>query len=246
MRLIDLSLTVSSGMPSHGGFPPPIILSYLDHSSAANLGLGTPDDPFTSAATYISTIDHVGTHVDAPLHVDPNGASIDELPLSRFTGCAVCLDLRTTPDRGVIDVDALEAAERASGVPINGHVVLLCTGFHRRHWPAKPDVYTEDPLWVSQNREAMNSHPGLTAAATHWLADRGSTVHGVEGPSTDRAGATDYPSHRVCRDRGLIHYEWLVNLEALLDAGEFLFMGFPIKWLRGTGSPVRALAQLED
>ena len=45
---------------------------------------------------------------------------------------------------------------------------------------------------------------------------------------------------------GLIHYEWLVNLEKLLGAGEFLFMGFPIKWFRGTGSPVRALANLAD
>jgi kynurenine formamidase len=231
-------------MPGHSGFPPPVILPFQDHVSTASLGLGRPDDRFTSAATFIATVDHVGTHVDAPLHVDPDGASIDELPLSRFMGPALCLDLRGTPDRGEIDVGDLEAAERASGIRIAGHIVLLCTGFHQRHWPTVADVYTADRVWMRRNREAMHSNPGLTAAATHWLADRGSTVHGVEGPSTDRAGASDYPSHRVCRDRGLIHYEWLVNLEEVLGLGEFLFMGFPIKWLRGTGSPVRALAQV--
>jgi kynurenine formamidase len=231
-------------MPGHSSFPPPIVLPYLDHETSATQGLGAADDPLTSAVTYISMLDHVGTHVDAPLHVDPAGASIDEVPLERFTGPAVCLDLRDTPDRGEIDQDALDSAEREAGVQIRGQIVLLCTGFHRRHWPAKPDVYTEDPYWATQNQEAMSSHPGLTAAATHWLADRGSTVHGVEGPSTDRAGTTDYPSHRVCRERGLIHYEWLVNLEELVGAGEFHFTGFPIKWLRGTGSPVRAVAHL--
>lgn len=246
MRLIDLSLSVSNGMPGHSGFPPPVILPYQTHSSTASLGLGTVRDPFTSAATYIATVDHVGTHVDAPLHLDPHGTSIDKVPLSRFMGQAVCLDLRGTPDRADIDASALEAAERALGIRIDGHIVLLCTGFHRRHWPEIADVYADDPISMRENREVMLTNPGLTEAATHWLADHGSTVHGVEGPSTDRAGATDYPSHRACRDRGLIHYEWLVNLESLIGAGEFLFMGFPIKWKNGTGSPVRALAKLAD
>jgi kynurenine formamidase len=53
-----------------------------------------------------------------------------------------------------------------------------------------------------------------------------------------------FPNHRVCRDRGLFHYEWLVNLEALVGKGEFTFTGYPLKWLKGTGSPVRAVAEL--
>jgi kynurenine formamidase len=123
----------------------------------------------------------------------------------------------------------LEDAERKAGVKIDGHIVLLCTGFHARHWP---------------EQSVVTSNPGLTGAATHWLADRGSRVHGVEGPSTDRAGNRAFPSHRVCRDRGLIHYEWLVNLEQLLGAGEFDFTAYPLKLAGGTGSPVRAVAEL--
>ena len=54
------------------------------------------------------------------------------------------------------------------------------------------------------------------------IADGGSRVHGVEGPSTDKAGTKEFPNHRVCRDRGMIHYEWLVNLDELnvADVGE--------------------------
>jgi kynurenine formamidase len=227
--LVDLSLEISNGMPAHALFPSPIILPYVTHEQAKSAGLGTSEDPFTYAVNYISMLEHVGTHVDAPLHIKKGGRPIDEVPLDWFAGRAVCLDLRHIPDLGDIDVPELEAAEEQAGVQISDHIVLLCTGFHARHWP---------------NREVVTNNPGLTAAATHWLADRTSRVHGVEGPSTDKGGTKEFPNHRVCRDRGLIHYEWLVNLEQLVGRGEFWFTGYPLKWLGGTGSPVRAIATL--
>jgi kynurenine formamidase len=226
--LVDLSLEISNGMPAHAFFPSPIILPYVNHEQAKEAGLGTTEDPFTYAINYVSMLEHVGTHVDAPLHIGAGGASIDEVPLDLFTGKAVCLDLRHIPDLGDIDVAELEEVEEKAGVKIDGHIVLLCTGFHARHWP---------------NREVVTTNPGLTAEASHWLADR-SRVHGVEGPSTDKAGTKEFPNHRVCRDRGMVHYEWLVNLEQLVGKGEFQFTGYPLKWLGGTGSPVRAVAEL--
>ncbi len=225
--LIDLSLEITNGMPAHALFPSPIILPYVTHDQAIAAGLGEPGDAFTYSVNYISMLEHVGTHVDAPLHIGAGGASIDAVSLDWFTGKAVCLDLREIPDLGDIDVDDLERAEEQAGVEIDGHIVLLCTGFHERHWP---------------NHEVVTMNPGLTAAASHWLADR-SRVHGVEGPSTDKAGTKEFPNHRVCRDRGMIHYEWLVNLEQLVGKGEFQFTGYPLKWLGGTGSPVRAVAE---
>jgi kynurenine formamidase len=228
-RLVDLSLEIENGMPAHAFFPSPIVLPYATHEDTKEAGLGEPGDPFTYAINYVSMLEHVGTHVDAPLHLGAGRAAIDEMPLDWFTGKAVCLDLRHIPDLGDVDADDLARAEEESGVPIKGHIVLLCTGFHARHWP---------------NREVVTMNPGLTAAATHWLADRNCRAHGVEGPSTDKAGTKGFPSHRVCRDRSIIHYEWLVNLEQLLGKGEFHFSGYPLKWKGGTGSPVRAVAEI--
>ena len=88
-RLVDLSLTVSTGMPTHAAFPPPVIVPYSDHETTRELNLGTPEDPHTAAVNYITMLDHTGTHVDAPLHASPAGSAIDELPLSTFTGPAV-------------------------------------------------------------------------------------------------------------------------------------------------------------
>ncbi|MEZ5100149.1 MAG: cyclase family protein [Thermoleophilia bacterium] len=229
--LVDLTLEMTNQMPAHAFFPSPIMLPYADHSQTTDAGLGEPGDPMTYAINYIATLEHVGTHVDAPLHVGAGKPAVDELSLDWFCGKAVCLDLRHVPDLGFIDVDDMNRAEEQCGVEIDGHVVLMCTGVHARHWP---------------NREVVTHNPGLTYKASEWLADKGSRVHGVEGPSTDTAGTKEFPNHRVCRDRGMIHYEWLVHLDYLLGKGEFWFEGYPLKLVGGTGSPVRAVAELSE
>lgn len=65
-------------------------------------------------------------------------------------------------------------------------------------------------------------------------------MHGVEGPSTDRPQDNIFARHRLCRDLGISHFEWLVNLEALVGKGEFQFIGLPIRFKGGSGSPVLA------
>lgn len=229
-RIVDLSVTIENFMPSHRTMPRPVYRSYLEHEPSRMLGLGTPEDPFTSALEFVAMVNHVGTHVDAFFHTNPDGETIDEMALELFMGPAVALDLRHIPDLGTIELADLEAAERKAGLTIDGHIVLLNTGLHARHYP---------------NDSVMHNNPGLSAAATHWLADRGSRLHGIEGPSTDRPDDPTFPSHRVCRDRGLAHYEWLCNLEELLGKGSFHFEGFPLKFQKGSGSPVRALAFLD-
>ena len=228
--LVDLSIGLENQMPAHAFFPSPIILPYVTHEMAKSAGLGEPGDPMTYSINYFSMLEHVGTHVDAPLHIKDGGDSVDQLSLDWFCGKAVCLDLRHIPDLGTIDVDELERAEEKAGVEIGEHVVLMCSGFHARHWP---------------NREIVTMNPGLTYEASVWLADKGSRVHGVEGPSTDKAGTKEFPNHRVCRDRGIAHYEWLCNLEGLIGKGAFHFQGVPLKFHQGSGSPVRALAFLD-
>ena len=51
--------------------------------------------------------------------------------------------------------------------------------------------------------------------------------------------------HKACLELGITHMESLCNLEALLGQGEFRFVGFPLKFRGGTGSPIRAVAIFE-
>jgi kynurenine formamidase len=229
-KIIDLSVAIENNMPAHKNMPRPILLPWMTHESCRAYNQGVPGDPFTTPIEFVGMLNHVGTHVDAFFHLSPTGATIDRMPLDLFMGKAVCFDLTHIPDLGDIDVADMEEAEKRSGVRVDGHIVLLNTGLHRRHYP---------------NDSVMHSNPGLTAAATHWLADRGSKMHGVEGPSTDRPNWAEFPSHRVTRDRGMTHVEWLCNLEELVEKGEFIFQAFPLKFKDGSGSPVRALAFLD-
>jgi kynurenine formamidase len=230
-RIIDLSLLIEDNMPAHKLFQRPVITTHLTHESAKALELGVPGDAMTFQTNFIATLDHVGTHVDAFRHVSPTGASIDEMPLELFIGKAVCLDLRHIPDLGDITLEEIEAAEAAAGVIVDGHIVLLCTGFHNRTYPGL------DSVW---------KNPQLTVEATRWLHARGSRMHGVEGPSTDRPSDNVFAQHRLCRELGISHWEWLVNLELLIGKGEFQFFGVPLRISGGSGSPVRAFAILES
>ena len=229
-QIVDLTLALQDNMPAHKAFQRPIVVPHSTHEGSKALNLGVQGDRITFATTFIGTIDHIATHVDAFFHANPSGKSVDAMPLEMFMGKAVCLDLTHIPDLGDIDVKDLEEAERKAGVRIDGHIVLLNTGLHRRHYPDVKVIWT---------------NPGVTAAATHWLADRGSILHGVEGPSTDKPSSDEFPNHRVCRDRGISHYEWLVNLEELVGKGEFMFYGPPLKIKDGSGSPVRAWVVLD-
>ena len=226
-KVIDLSLTIEDNMPAHKLFQSPFYVKHLDHESTKSFNLGVPGDAMTFQTNFIGMLDHVGTHVDAFRHVNPDGASVDEMPLEMFMGKAVCFDMRHIPDLGDIDAAEMEKAEQKAGVKVDGHIVLLCTGLTQRHYPNKDVVWT---------------NPGLTVDATQWLFDRGSKMHGVEGPSTDKPTDNIFAQHRACRDLGVSHYEWLVNLEQLVGVGEFQFCGVPIKFKGGSGSPVRAFA----
>lgn len=230
-RIIDLSLLLEDNMPTHKLFQRPVITPHLTHEDSAALGLGVADDAMTFQTNFIATLDHVGTHVDAFRHVSPTGASIDEMPLELFMGKAVCFDLRHIPDLADITAADCQAAEEAAGVPVDGHIVLFCTGFHRRHYPGL------DSVW---------KNPQLTVEATRWLHARGSRMHGVEGPSTDRPSDNIFAQHRLCRELGISHWEWLVNLEELVGENEFQFFGVPLRIKGGSGSPVRAFAILDN
>lgn len=56
------------------------------------------DDDFNLSAVYASL--HTGTHIDAPLHVFEDGASVDEIPLEKLIGPVTVLTLPSGPITG--------------------------------------------------------------------------------------------------------------------------------------------------
>jgi kynurenine formamidase len=178
--------------------------------------------------------DHAGTHVDAPCHFDARtGArSIDEMPLETFFTEAVCLDLSDKPLKSDISTADLKASIEVARVTIKPKdTVLLHMDFYRR-------CYGQDGY--------LTDFPGLTKDSATWLGRQGIGMFGVEAVSPGPPGRNNFEVHHVCRDLGFTHMEGLVNLDKLVGKGRFRSIGFPLKIKGGTGSPIRAVAWLDD
>lgn len=79
-------------MPCQSAFPGNVFVQLKSHEETLALKQGTPEDPFTSAWHYISTVDHIGTHVDAFYHMSQLASPIDQIAAGDVFGKAVCLD----------------------------------------------------------------------------------------------------------------------------------------------------------
>jgi len=230
MTLIDLSRDIHHKMPRLLNHPSIIVTPYSTHEEVRE----ADGYRFSAATVALAMGDHAGTHVDAPCHFDARlGAkSIDQVPLENFFTEAICLDLSHKPLKSDISIADLEAAVAAANVDIMPKdTVLLHMDFYRRCYGT--DGYLTD-------------FPGLTRDSATWLGRKGIMMFGVEAVSPGRPGRNNFEVHHVCRDLGFTHMEGLVNLDKLVGKGRFRFIGFPLKITGGTGSPIRAVAWLDD
>jgi kynurenine formamidase len=230
VKLVDLSREIHHKMARLPNHPAVIITTFGTHDEVRE----ADGYKFSSATMSLALGDHAGTHVDAPCHFDarPGAASIDQVPLENYFLDAVCLDLSHKPLKSDISIGDLEQAEAAARVTIRENdMVLLHMDFFRRCHGT--DGYLTD-------------FPGLTKDSATWLGRKGIAMFGVEAVSPGRPGRNNFEVHHVCRDLGFTHVEGLVNLDRLVGKGRFKFIGFPLKIRGGTGSPIRAVAMLDE
>lgn len=230
VKLIDLSREITHKMQRLPNHPTIEVYPFSTHDEK-RLADGYS---FSSATMVVHMGDHGGTHVDAPIHFDetPGAMTIDQMPLETFFTDAVCLDLTHVQDRSDITIAQLEEAERMAAVEIRPRdTVLLYTGFYAR--AAGTDAYISD-------------FAGLTKESATWLGRKGISAFTVESVSPGRPGRNNFEVHHVCRDLGFTHYEGVINLDKVVGKGRFKFIALPLKIKGGTGSPVRAVALLDE
>lgn len=226
-KLIDLSQEIYQGMPVYPGHLKTVIWNHHTHEETGPSFGGK----FSYETRGLLLSDHGPTHVDAINHIKPGGRSIDQLPLELFYTEAICLDVSDVPPLTYITRSKLEEALKKHGLTIKkGDTVLLYTGHYNKRYGT--------PEWLT-------TYPGLDEEATNWLADQGVVNIGIDAPSIDTPADKTYPAHRVCRDRELLNTENLANLDQV--AGKrFQFIGLPLKVRDGSGSPIRAIAVIEE
>ncbi len=228
MEIIDLSRELYHRCPSFPGQPPVIHGIWTTHEQSFN----ETGKVWGVSVMHFSMPDHGGTHIDAPRHFGPSGIPINEYPLDKCYVKGICIDLRHKAPRSEITPEDLEKAVALAGVPVpKGGTVLLCTGHHERTYPTA--AYSTE-------------NPGVNFEATEWLARQGLVHFGIDSMRPGPIGPVNNLVHKACLDLDITHIESLCNLETLLGRGEFRFVGLPLKWREGTGSPIRAVAIFED
>ena len=246
VRLVDLSRPVGP-TPSE---PDPPRLRPVSHEDGAELwehlfgiprwalptGLG-----FAGEVVELST--HAGTHMDAPWHYAPTSEeepaqTIDEVPLSRFVGPAVVLDVSDLPTGYLVTPGDVE--ERLSGIGHKlspGEILLFHTG--------------ADEAWGTE--EYFGYGCGLGREAVLHLIERGVRVMGTDAWSLDRPypsigaewrekqdSSLLWPAHYAGAERAYCHLEKLANLAALPAVGATVLC-MPIRVEGGSGAWVRAV-----
>ena len=162
----------------------------------------------------VATTCHVGTHVDAPLHLDPSGIAVHEIPLGRLLGPAEVVRLPT-------GCGAAGCRDLPPGWIPRHPRVLLRTDSHG----------VDSPI--------VDGFSATSAEMVDWLADHDVSPLGIDTPSVDVFSSTELEAHRALVRRGMTWIEGL-NLEGV-EAGCYMLMALPMP-LRGIdAAPVRAL-----
>ena len=231
--LVDLSQEIFHKAPVLPSFPATQVLPYLTHEEIDG---ETATGPVSNCITTLIMCDHASTHVDAfsHFHAAParRGDTIDKLPLDLFYTPGICVNVTGFEPNELIFVRDVEKGLAADGLEVQrGDTVLLHTGHYRRTFGTP---------------EFIAGWPGIAAEVVPFLAEKGAVAFGVESLGPGVWGGSNGEVHKLCGHLNITHYENLANLEDVVGRGRFRFIAFPLKIRGAAGSPVRAVAVLDE
>jgi kynurenine formamidase len=194
---------------------------------------------YTSASFEAS--EHLGTHIDSPIHFAEGQATTDTIPLSKLVGPAVIIDISRAcagnTDYQLMPAD-VEKWEKANGKIAPGTILLVKTGWSK-FWPDRARY-----MGTAVPGDVRNLHfPGISPDAAKLLVTRKIDAVGIDTASLDYGKSTDFRAHRTLTAAGIYGLENIADLDLLPTTGATL-IALPMKIRNGTGGPVRIMAIL--
>lgn len=184
--IIDLSVQLNENTPVYPGDPKPKI------ETAGILN----NDGFCDHLISLGT--HIGTHIDAPMHMIEGGVSLDGIPIDQFVGRGKLVELENE------SFDSVKSANIEAG-----DIVLFRTGMSKSY---KDSVYFEE-------------YPVMTEEVANYLVEVGVKMIGLDACSVDIADG--FPVHKILLGGNVLIIENLTNLEQLTDK-EFRVIALPL------------------
>lgn len=161
---------------------------------------------------------HVGTHADAPLHVESSWAASESLPAALFVG--PCVVVALPADYPIArDIDAETLAQLLGNAP-PARVLL------RTSYSVASGAFPDD--W-----------PALSTDGAAWLIAHGVRVWGSDAPSADRRTSKTLPIHHALFDGGAYVIENL-SLDHVMP-GAYELLAQPLAVHGADAAPLRAM-----
>ena len=200
------------------------------------------DGPFW-AWNWLKLGEHSGTHFDAPVHWisgkdNPNNTT-DTIPVKNFIGPACVIDCSSESAKNpdfLLTVDGVKGWEKTHGDIPSGSWVLMRTDWYKRN--------DSETKFLNADDKGPHS-PGPTGETINYLIGKGILGWGTECIGTDAgcAGGMNppFPAHNFLHKNNRYGLASLCQLDKLPPKGAILIVA-PLKIVKGTGSPLRALA----
>lgn len=223
-RVIDLTHSLSSDFPTYGGssgFEAEQL--YTKEKNGFNL-------------KQWKLIEHVGTHIDAPIHFSDDGLTVDQLPAAQLVLPLAVIDIRS---RAATDADAqvtpddIRKWEDKNGALPEGCCLAMCSG-----WDSK----VGDDQFRNADSEGVMHFPGFHPETAAFLLEE-REVEGVmvDTLSLDTGSSKDFAFHATWLPSNRWGVECAANLGQLPAVGATVIVGAP-KVKDGTGGPGRIMA----
>jgi kynurenine formamidase len=238
VEIVDLTQPLSETTPVIQ-LPPP----FANTPGLSREEISHYNDAGPAWAWYTLTIgEHVGTHLDAPIHwvTGKDGKDVASIDPTQLIGPACVIDktAETEQDNGYLLTAAdIEQWESEHGEIPDRAWVLLRTGWQSRA--------QDQETFLNVGENGPNT-PGPDVEASRWLAtERNLSGFGVEtvGIDAGAAGGFDppFPVHNLLLGAGRLGLTQLANLDRLPATGALVVVS-PLKLVGGTGSPSRVFA----
>lgn len=227
-QFVDLTHAFSPASPVWRGFGPAAMSAAADPRT---------HEPYTIArhgfrATVYSMVGQYGTHIDPPAHFDPDGLTMDRIPVNQMILPLVVIDMTPLLGRDpnhALTVTDIEAWEAQHGRVPAGSFVALRTDMYR-DFAENPERFRRTPF------------PAWSLAAIRFLYEqRGVVATGHEALDTDTTDSME--SEAWLLRNGHWQIEVMANLDKVPATGALIVAAWP-KVENGFGFPARVFAIL--
>jgi arylformamidase len=165
----------------------------------------------------LTTGNHAGTHIDAPMHMMAGGKSLTDFDISKFVGPGKLVEVKDHE----FNLETVKAAEIQAG-----DIVLFYTGMDKHFY----------------DESYYGNYPAMPEEVAEYLVALKVKMAGFDTGSADKEDG--FPIHKTLLGGDVLIIENLINLDQLIGKN-FQVFALPLK-LDVDGAPARVIAQLES